>query len=421
MFCVYQIIVVVACVASIVLGQSTTCSNNNLLMTPILRQKVLNVLNEARSKLESGQLLMIDGKYAVQAASLPPLTWSCEIEEKIFEWMEESCPTFTSQPLNLTWTYTKTDDSNAEALVDSMLESLPGLSGRYHSQLSRHNLLLLTPPVYAIDHIIALSDKAHHVACVIHKCHFNATDFNGNQQQQIQNNIFCKVSLTEDLKFGDEIYQVSPSANYTPPSKDVVCSPINGITIEQREAFLEKINAARNQISQGIYQLENGNTALTPAQPLSPLVKLLQHFVNTNKHLKLFKLWSCEDENAMAVELSSCPVSIEASTEFQKTVTGSFDDFTAANLLTWWSDLANEYFIQNPNLNFLSQTSNYSTQYPAAFALSSQAESIACNTKFCFGSTLSYSFVCRGKPFLQINDIKFKILCCISLKMCYLF
>uniref|UniRef100_A0A914XU22 SCP domain-containing protein n=1 Tax=Panagrolaimus superbus TaxID=310955 RepID=A0A914XU22_9BILA len=276
MNCSFQIILV-SCISAIVLGQSTTCSNNNLLMTPTLRQKVLNVLNLARNKLESGQLLLNNGEYAVQAASLPDLTWSCELEEEMFERMEESCDSPLNadlQSLGLTWTFNRFDDSDAETLVDAMLENQSVLTGFYHVQLSRHNLYLEPISTFGTQ-IIALSDKAQYVACAIQNCNISAVSSGWALPGEIMNNIYCKVSLTEQLEFGDEIYQISPSVvNYIPPSQDVVC-PSSGMVIEQREAVLEKINAARSQISQSNYPLPNGNNALPPAQPLSPLVRLL--------------------------------------------------------------------------------------------------------------------------------------------------
>uniref|UniRef100_A0AC34GML1 Uncharacterized protein n=1 Tax=Panagrolaimus sp. ES5 TaxID=591445 RepID=A0AC34GML1_9BILA len=167
------------------------------------------------------------------------------------------------------------DDENAETLVDAMLDNQPILTGYYHTQLSRHNLFLqpLSSNNGITNQIIALSDKVQYVACAIQNCNISGAVGNNGMTWpgEVLNNIYCKVSLTEDLKFGDEIYQVSPSANYIPPSPDVIC-PSNWMSIDQREAVLEKINLARNQISQGTYLVDNVNTALPSAQPLSPLV-----------------------------------------------------------------------------------------------------------------------------------------------------
>uniref|UniRef100_A0AC34G698 Uncharacterized protein n=1 Tax=Panagrolaimus sp. ES5 TaxID=591445 RepID=A0AC34G698_9BILA len=243
-------------------------------MTPTLRSKVLNVLNVARNKLESGQLLLNNGKYALQAATLPDLEWSCEMEEEIFEYMEDICPSFPNFNLmtsNLTWVYSRYDETNVETFVDAMLqENEMFLTGTHYTQFARHNLMV---HVYPVNHIIAFSDKAQYVACAIQNCDIHT--FNDGSMPWIQgdilNNIYCKISLTEELEFKDEIYQVSPSANYIPPTQDVVCKNTER-TVDQREAVLEKINAARSEISLGTYSLPNGEPVVSPAQPLSPLV-----------------------------------------------------------------------------------------------------------------------------------------------------
>uniref|UniRef100_A0AC35GZR7 SCP domain-containing protein n=1 Tax=Panagrolaimus sp. PS1159 TaxID=55785 RepID=A0AC35GZR7_9BILA len=380
-------------VYAIVFGQqsTTTCSNSNSLMTSASRQKILNVLNLARNKLESGQLLLNNGKYAVQAASLSDLTWSCEMEEEISEWIgEQSCDLYLSssnlQSFNMTWYYQRMDNSNIETFIDLFIENNPMLQGITFTQFSRHNIYLQTNPTYVADHIHAFSDKVQHIACAIQTCDANAL-YNGIYGN-VLNKIFCKVSLTEDLKFGDEIYQVSSSANYIPPSQDVICPSKGRMIVEYREAVLEKINLARYQISEGLYEPENGGIILQPKKPLSPLV------------------WSCEDEYLMAKSFGICETVYDAATEFKKNVAGvSFNnDYNEANVLNWWSELGTEFFFQNPNLNFLTEDAIYATQYPAAFALSNQAETVACRFKVCPTlPTQSFDFVCRVKPSLQIG------------------
>uniref|UniRef100_A0A914P129 Uncharacterized protein n=1 Tax=Panagrolaimus davidi TaxID=227884 RepID=A0A914P129_9BILA len=279
----------------------------------------------------------------------------------------------------MTWIYSRRNNDNADTLVSEMLAGQPYLTGVYeyfYPQLGRHNLYLLPETTYLMNHIVALSDKAQHIGCAIQHC--------------------------KNLEFGDSIYKVSPSANYIPPTQDVICQNMGGMRIEEREAILQKINEARNQISQEMYQLPNGNKALKPLQPLSPL------------H------WSCEDESAIItekVDICSTPV-IDAEKEFEKIVPGTVANMNNNDFMTMWTQFFSEVFTSNPNFNFLSQSTIYPTHYPAAFALSETAESIACIKKVCSSNSpplpgsipaATFYHVCRVKPSIQIGTDLYQV------------
>uniref|UniRef100_A0A914PZY6 SCP domain-containing protein n=1 Tax=Panagrolaimus davidi TaxID=227884 RepID=A0A914PZY6_9BILA len=359
-------------------------------MTPILRQQILDYLNEIRGKLENGQLLLNNGKYALPADSLSELIWDCEIEERTYNWMEENCiATIKEDPFqnNMTWIYNRYNNDNADTLVSGMLTSQTYFSGVSFQELSRHNLYI-NPSSNLMKNIFVLSDKAQRIGCAIQNCNLGAS----SGIQYISNNIYCQLFLTEDIEFGNEIYKISPSANYIRPTQDVICES-SVMTVEEREVILEKINNARKQISQGTYQLQNGNTAIQSAQPLSPL------------------LWSCEDEAALTTEKSmyfQC-TDINTATEFEKIIPEGSPpaEHSQNELLLWWTQFGTEFFIANPNFNFLSQSTMYSTEYPAAFAFSKNAESIACFRKQCWDAStflITFRQICRAKPIIQIND-----------------
>uniref|UniRef100_A0AC35GSL6 SCP domain-containing protein n=1 Tax=Panagrolaimus sp. PS1159 TaxID=55785 RepID=A0AC35GSL6_9BILA len=359
-------------------------------MTPILRQQILDSLNEIRSKLENGQLLLNNGKYALQADALSELIWDCEIEERTYNWMKENCiASIKEDPFenNMTWIYNRYNNDNTDTLVSGMLTDQTYFSGISFQQLSRHNLYI-NPSTNVMKNIFVLSDKAQRIGCAIQHCNLGAS----SGIQYISNNIYCQLFLTEDIEFGNEIYKISSSANYIPPTQDVICES-SVMTVEEREVILEKINNARKQISQGTYQLQNGNIAIQSAQPLSPM------------------LWNCEDEAALTTEKSmsfQC-TDINNATEFEKIIPeGSPPTEHSQNeLLLWWTQFGTEFFIANPNFNFLSQSTIYSTEYPAAFALSQNAESITCFRKQCWSATtfsITFRQICRAKPIIQIND-----------------
>uniref|UniRef100_A0A914YHT1 Uncharacterized protein n=1 Tax=Panagrolaimus superbus TaxID=310955 RepID=A0A914YHT1_9BILA len=73
------------------------------------------------------------------------------------------------------------------------------------------------------------------------------------------------------------------------------------------------------------------------------------------------------------------------------------------------SSFLDQLFAQNPSLNFLSQSTTYSTQYPEALVLSDQATTIACALMFCFNPTPNFTFACRAKPSAQINDSLYQV------------
>uniref|UniRef100_A0AC34GUF7 SCP domain-containing protein n=1 Tax=Panagrolaimus sp. ES5 TaxID=591445 RepID=A0AC34GUF7_9BILA len=371
-------------------------------MTPELRQKVLDFLNEARHKLVNGEYLLYDDKYALQAASLPDLTWSCEMEEQVYELMEENCaasPDWSTALFQQTFGYSTTMDYDAETVVDNLLSQHVLLTYLYYSQLTRHTIFIEPISMAGVHQLYAISDKAEHVACAIRTC----SNSQGSETQYIN----CRISLTEELENFDEIYQVSPSANYIPPTSDVLCPMNTGqswtMSIEQREAILAKINQVRSEISQGTYQLQNLFFALEPAQPLSPL------------------LWSCDDEHLMFVEkfdlafCSSIGDFFNPATEFMKTIEAPYISWTLENIMGWWMGLVDTNFGPNLDLNFLSQSSEYSTQYPAAFALSEHAESVACFLKWCPPTTWSetalynFHFVCRAKPSLSFGETIYEV------------
>jgi hypothetical protein len=388
----------------IVFGQSstTTCSNSNLLMTSTLRQQVLDYLNEVRSTLENGQLLVDDGTYAPKAESLPDLTWDCEIEERVYDWLEDTCVDYSSRASeadNMTLIYSRKDNDNVDTLVTDFLANAPYLNGHYGSSYSpmrsgRHNLYV-SQPLWFWNHVIALSDKAQRVGCAIQHCNMPEVNYGPGLAfpAYLSSRIYCQISLSEDLEFGEQLYKVSSSVNYIPPTQDVICQNGN-MFIEEREAILEKVNEARSKISQGTYSLPNGNNALQPTEPLSPL------------------LWSCEDESAIMTEKSSntqCldPV-IDVETEYEKITPATFNDFNPTNYLTWWNQMNSEFFVSNPNFNFLSQSTTYDVEYPAAFALSKAAESIACYRKTCWNGPspmdgLTFHHICRAKPSIPMN------------------
>jgi hypothetical protein len=407
---IIHLIFVFVSLICIIHGQfSTTCSNSNLLMTPALRQQILDYYNEVRSTLENGQLLLNTGKNALQAESLPDLTWDCEIEEKIYNWLEETCDLpgadSISNANNMTWIYSRRNNDNADTLISEMLAGQPYLTGVYeyfYPQLGRHNLYLLPETTYLMNHIVALSDKAQHIGCAIQHCSMSEKNIYGmNFPAHINNRIYCQISLSENLEFGDSIYQVSPSANYIPPTQDVICQNMGGMRIEEREAILQKINEARNQISQGTYQVGNGN-ALQSATPLSPL------------------LWSCEDESALMIEkVDTCSTHvIDAEKEFEKIVPGTVANMNNNDFMTMWTQFFSEVFTANPNFNFLSQSTAYSTHYPAAFALSETAETIACIKKVCSSNSpplpgsipaATFYHICRAKPSIQIGTDLYQV------------
>jgi hypothetical protein len=379
---------------NIVFGQSsTTCSNSNLLMTPTVRQQILDYLNEARGKLENGQLLLNNGKYALKAESLSELTWDCETEERIYDWLEDTCIDNTlrwEEQRNMTWYYSKYnfngDDNNANVLVSDMLVDFSSRAGYYNQQFARHTIHLNNGNTFApySDYNFALSDKAQHVGCAIQHCHKN---WGPGYPEFTIDQIYCQIPLSEDLKFGDEIYKVAPSVNYIPPTQDVMCES-GTVTIEDREEILRNINEARTQISQGTYQVGNGN-ALQSATPLLPL------------H------WSCQDEYALMNPLTYCSDSmIDVEKDFDYMVQAAPGVLTRDTLFSWFTQLGTEFFVSNPNFNFLSQSTTYSTTYPAAFALSDAAESIACTRRGCFNSatgSMTHHHICRVNPSIPDN------------------
>uniref|UniRef100_A0A914QJT6 SCP domain-containing protein n=1 Tax=Panagrolaimus davidi TaxID=227884 RepID=A0A914QJT6_9BILA len=381
-------------------------------MTPAHRQQILDYLNEARGKLENGQLFLTNGKYALQAESMPELTWDCEIEEGIYDWLKDTCDSFQTrgpEADNMTWgfgtMYPENDDKVISNLIAIMLphqayydENQTMIDQYHYPELSRHNLYLESP--YAGKQILAFSDKAQRIGCAINYCNVTERTENGFVYPGYSfKNVYCQLYLTQDLKLGDELYKISPSVNYIPPTQDVICPYYVDMTFEDREAILEKINLARSKISQGTYQLGNGNTALQSVQPLSPLV------------------WSCEDELALRNEKGTyttmCPSGTitNAATEFEKIV--STASVEPINSLELWKQMSAEFYVSNPNLNFLSQSTSYSTEYPAAFALSNQAESIACYRKQCWNLSttfeIKYTHICRVKPSVQINDNLYQV------------
>lgn len=76
------------------------------------------------------------------------------------------------------------------------------------------------------------------------------------------------------------------------------------------------------------------------------------------------------------------------------------------------AEALDQVFDQNPNLNFLSQSTTYSPKYPPALALSDQATFIACSVKYtCYDPALpfTYTFACRAIPSAQLNSQLYQV------------
>lgn len=86
------------------------------------------------------------------------------------------------------------------------------------------------------------------------------------------------------------------------------------------------------------------------------------------------------------------------------------------NIKGYVTQFIEEYFGSNSNpnsnFNFLSTSPNYITPYPAAFALSDQATTFACNAKLCYHSAEShvdFHIVCRANPAVGNNQPLYQI------------
>uniref|UniRef100_A0A914P961 Uncharacterized protein n=1 Tax=Panagrolaimus davidi TaxID=227884 RepID=A0A914P961_9BILA len=388
-------------IVSEIMGQTTsstnpTCSNSNLQMTPSLRQKVLDAMNEVRQTVKNGQMLLYNGQYALPAEEMPILGYNCEKEEDIHEYLEAACAAFPSTNPNnpvpdFTWNYYGSDVGAKDNFVHNGLyySAKFGISSTY--SLSRSPFFTGPQGSGALN---VINSKAQTVSCAIYDCDVRGkvSNYPGN----ITTTIMC--TLDSKVQFGEAFYDVASSAtNYIPPSQDVIC-PDTIFTIERREMIMSKINEIRSKIAAGNYELQNGNNALK-ATNLNNLA------------------WSCAEEAAIGASLESltCDNTLyNPATEFQKILRPTSLWVYPEDIKGYLNELINEYFVSNPNYNFLSTSATYSTEYPAAFALSDQATSFACNVKFCRRDGPSFyhpdfHYICRAKPAIQINQPLYQI------------
>uniref|UniRef100_A0AC34GAN9 Uncharacterized protein n=1 Tax=Panagrolaimus sp. ES5 TaxID=591445 RepID=A0AC34GAN9_9BILA len=107
---------------------------------------------------------------------------------------------------------------------------------------------------------------------------------------------------------------------------------------------------------------------------------------------------------------SSCLANNDPETIFQTIIPYDWQTWNENFINNAIGAYLDQLFTQNPNLNFLSQSTTYSTEYPAALVLSDQATIIACSQAICFDSgEINYNVLCRAKPSAQINDQLYQI------------
>uniref|UniRef100_A0AC34FJ42 SCP domain-containing protein n=1 Tax=Panagrolaimus sp. ES5 TaxID=591445 RepID=A0AC34FJ42_9BILA len=396
MFTIYKLLICVFLFASAALAQSTTsiepsCSNPNLLLTPSLRGEILDYINDARNKLKNGQLLLENGEYALIPESMPELSWSCEVEEDMYEIAKEACTTNTFYGINYTWVSgISTPDPTYQNLIYAGLH-YHDIAGYYANYLSQHTIYA---GASSNNIISALHDKAETVGCAIYEClkDDEVTMYPGAPTSYSINYLFCKI--TPDVQFGQKVYEVSPNAITNFPSQDVICLETDNIDIELRQMVLAKINAVRQKIQQGTYLLENGQYAL--------------------KAINLPNLiWSCDEEDLVRTTITTAEsfgTTTEPETVFETAIPYNYP--FGSSLKEKISDYLDQLFHQNSNLNFLSQSSTYSSQYPAALVLSDQATTIACAATFFYDPATfftTFNFACRAKPSPQINDQLYQV------------
>uniref|UniRef100_A0AC35F473 SCP domain-containing protein n=1 Tax=Panagrolaimus sp. PS1159 TaxID=55785 RepID=A0AC35F473_9BILA len=274
------------------------------------------------------------------------------------------------------------DVADYDAFLETGLSNQQQYGGSFGLTSS---LFLARSPVYTgIQRLDIYNSNASTVGCAMYDCDI-ATKYGNSYLGNFTTQIMCSVD--PKVQFGEEIYEVASSAtNYIPPSEDVICQ--DGIfVIQHRETIMAKINEIRSKIADGTYELQNGEIAL--------------------------KVWSCDEEAAIGATLSSlsCDNTLyDSATEFHKIVHQTTMWIKIDDINGFVDQIINEFFVSNSNFNFLSTSSIYSTQYPAAFALSDQATSFACNAKPCFqNGSIDWHFVCRAKPEIQNNTPLYQI------------
>uniref|UniRef100_A0AC35GR27 SCP domain-containing protein n=1 Tax=Panagrolaimus sp. PS1159 TaxID=55785 RepID=A0AC35GR27_9BILA len=369
---------------TLTLSQTTTtssgpeCFNSSLLMTPILRKQVLDYVNDVRNTLKNGQLLLQNGEYALLPQSMPELDWSCDFEEEMYEYGNEFCNTQMLPSQNWTWLSWGTYSLSLADVVfyGTHYANINGYTANY---LSQHTIYTGFAPN---NQISVLHDKAEYIGCAIYDCN------TGGTPSPTSNIFFCRVF--PDVNFGEKVYEVSSNANAHFPSQDVICGDGHGADIPMRQMILEKINAVRQQIQQGTYILENGDHALQ-AINMPTLI------------------WDCNEEVTLMDTMVPCLANNDPETIFQTTIPYTWQNWNENSLNNAIAEYLDQLYTQNPNLNFFSHSTTYSTQYPAALALSDQATTLSCSAGLCYDTEWNYNVLCLAKPSTQINDKLYQV------------
>uniref|UniRef100_A0A914QG99 Uncharacterized protein n=1 Tax=Panagrolaimus davidi TaxID=227884 RepID=A0A914QG99_9BILA len=333
-----------------------TCPNINLEMTPNLRQKILDAMNTARKTVKNGQMQFYNGQYALPAAEMPNLIWSCAKEVELHHYLKSACdanPEPHGPIPDISWNHFGIDVADYVAFIENGFSQSNGTFGMSSS------LFMARSPIFTgTQRLDIYYANAQTMGCAMYDCDIGKKAGNegiGNFSTQV----VCSVD--PKVQFGEELYEVSSSAtNYIPPSQDVICQD-SIFGIELREMVMAKINEIRSKIQDGSYELENGEIALR-ASNLNNLA------------------WSCDEEAEIGSAISSlsCDDTLyNPATEFQKILRQTTLWIYPDDIKGFVNQLINEFFVSNPNFNFLSSSTTYSIEYPAAFALSDKATTFA--------------------------------------------
>uniref|UniRef100_A0A914YGX9 Uncharacterized protein n=1 Tax=Panagrolaimus superbus TaxID=310955 RepID=A0A914YGX9_9BILA len=142
-------------------------------MTPLLRQKILDAMNNARQTVKNGQMLLSEGEYALPAAEMPDLVWNCEKEEELHEFLQDYCEAYPFMNgnfptqinlLDISWNHFGLDVSDYDTFIQNGITINPTF-GMFTSNFMAHS-----PIFTGSSRLDVYYSKAETLACAMYDC-----------------------------------------------------------------------------------------------------------------------------------------------------------------------------------------------------------------------------------------------------------